>query len=211
MSSLMMHQVKHTTPVQNDMAESVLFRRLPWDVARGELGPMLNSKDLAQLCALDKERGLRRLQFLGRAQSGAHVADSLLDDTALTAFAEAGVWVTPVSGIIHVPVAAKDLKRYHHRGRRWLMRYRRASSILHPYPSKLLPWEEAGAMATCSVLHGCLHGESMYLPCAQPAWQVDVGSGIGSDGQLFILQRCEFWCHGKKMMVSYRWTNNARA
>lgn len=185
------------------MQEDSLLDRLPCAVVRHDLGPLLCSKDLAQLCAADPRRGAARVRLLGGGRLHHHYfADGPLDDAALRAFARARVFVIPFTGTRHVPLTAKQMAIMRKDAKRALRKEgggppgRPRTLMKRPSNS-----DATTLVATCHFLNGRLHSHGPKEAGGRPARFIILGHGR-RNGVVITVTREEYWCHGQFMYAA---------
>lgn len=187
----------------------LLLLLIPSDVARDELGSMLNSRDIARLlmCCCsgsDNEEALQQQLILSMMRRGSadadaaaavnYVADAPLNDAELAAFAAAGApKVTPFTGTFCEPVSGEELARYCDEARCKAIMVRGAQQV------------------TTAVAHGVyVNGRfaDRYHGAADDQPDRTIVLWL-SRNHRFALRREEFWSSTKNTLnfFRYRWTN----
>lgn len=183
----------------------MLLERVPADIARGECGELLRSRDLARLAAMDPERGRERLAWLGRLEDDAitHFADGMLSEADLAAFAASGVSVRLFSGTDKIVVDGDELRDIQagakpYLEKEWEQRYGYLGGSNYCGGPLLLQEHEQlqATVATCRVERNELDGTS------EPARTMILGTSNKNKCNI-VLRYNEFWYDGDLLRVTY--------
>lgn len=180
-----------------------LLDRLPSDIARSDLGPMLGSKDLARLLQCATDPALRLRQLNGGEESCVVAANEPLDEAELAVFAAAGATKVKLFECTkYVTVSGKELELLCEDAKNRMIDEWRIMQTADSYPPHLLrrrDWYKTST-ATCRMVNGKLCSSKPYP--SGDARMLYLGQ-CHRTGQLLL--RKEFWRDGRFIGAKHVW------